>query len=111
MNKITCICLGVRNMERSMKFYRDGLGFKNPKENVCFSIRSFTDNSYSHGRVNKVLKNIITFDYVNEPGIHIAEKYKSPSLEAVEETVFSKEQFDSAMDYYEIGRASCRERV
>lgn len=40
MNKITCICLGVRDMERSMKFYRDGLGFKtdcredNPP--VCF---------------------------------------------------------------------------
>lgn len=28
MNKITCICLGVRNMESSVKFYRDGLGFK-----------------------------------------------------------------------------------
>ena len=40
MNKITCICLGVRNMERSMKFYRDGLGFKTDcKEDnppVCF---------------------------------------------------------------------------
>lgn len=40
MNKITCICLGVKNMERAIKFYRDGLGFKtdckinNPK--VCF---------------------------------------------------------------------------
>lgn len=28
MNKITCICLGVRSMERAIKFYRDGLGFK-----------------------------------------------------------------------------------
>ena len=28
MNKITCICLGVRNMEESIKFYRDGLGFE-----------------------------------------------------------------------------------
>lgn len=28
MNKITCICLGVRNMEKSIKFYRDGLGYK-----------------------------------------------------------------------------------
>lgn len=28
MNKITCICLGVRNMERAVKFYRDGLGYK-----------------------------------------------------------------------------------
>jgi uncharacterized protein len=34
MNKITCICLGVRSMERAIKFYRDGLGFKtDEKEN------------------------------------------------------------------------------
>ena len=40
MNKITCICLGVSNMEKSIKFYRDGLGYKTDcKENnppVCF---------------------------------------------------------------------------
>ena len=40
MNKITCICLGVKNMERAIRFYRDGLGFQtdcredNPQ--VCF---------------------------------------------------------------------------
>ena len=40
MNKITCICLGVQNMEKALKFYRDGLGYKtdckedNPS--VCF---------------------------------------------------------------------------
>lgn len=28
MNKITCICLGVRDMEKAIKFYRDGLGYK-----------------------------------------------------------------------------------
>ncbi|PVZ09829.1 VOC family protein [Porphyromonas loveana] len=28
MNKITCICLGVRNMRLALKFYRDELGFK-----------------------------------------------------------------------------------
>ena len=28
MNKITCICLGVRSMERAVKFYRDKLGFE-----------------------------------------------------------------------------------
>ncbi len=28
MNKITCICLGVRSMEKSIQFYRDGLGFQ-----------------------------------------------------------------------------------
>ncbi|AMD94453.1 VOC family protein [Leptotrichia sp. oral taxon 847] len=40
MNKITCICLGVKNMKKALKFYRDGLGYKtdckvdNPP--VCF---------------------------------------------------------------------------
>ena len=28
MNKITCICLGVRSMQRALKFYRDGLGYE-----------------------------------------------------------------------------------
>lgn len=27
MNRISIVCLGVRNMEASVKFYRDGLGF------------------------------------------------------------------------------------
>ena len=28
MNKITCVCLGVRSMQKALKFYIDGLGFK-----------------------------------------------------------------------------------
>ncbi|QIB69684.1 VOC family protein [Aminipila butyrica] len=28
MNKITCICLGVRDMEKALYFYRDKLGFQ-----------------------------------------------------------------------------------
>lgn len=28
MNKVTCICLGVRSMTESIKFYRDELGFQ-----------------------------------------------------------------------------------
>lgn len=40
MNKITCVCLGVKSMEKAIKFYRDGLGYKTDcKENnpyVCF---------------------------------------------------------------------------
>ena len=40
MNKITCICLGVRNMQRALKFYRDGLRFKTDCKDddppVCF---------------------------------------------------------------------------
>ena len=40
MNKITCICLGVRSMQRALKFYRDGLGYetdcKDDDPPVCF---------------------------------------------------------------------------
>ena len=43
MNKITCICLGVRSMQRALKFYRDGLGCgtdcKEDNPPVCFLIR------------------------------------------------------------------------
>lgn len=28
MNRMNIICLGVRNMQKAIKFYRDGLGFK-----------------------------------------------------------------------------------
>lgn len=55
----------------------------NPKENVCFSIRSLTEDVYKRGIWERTLKNVVTFDYVNEPGIHIAEKYKSTSLESL----------------------------
>nr|WP_295150593.1 VOC family protein [uncultured Campylobacter sp.] len=40
MNKITCVCLGVRSMQRALKFYRDGLGYetdcKDDDPPVCF---------------------------------------------------------------------------
>lgn len=54
-----------------------------PDQNVCFSIRSFTENSYRGGRVSKILRQVITFDYVNEPGIALAEKFNSPAIESL----------------------------
>lgn len=50
--------------------------------NVCFSIRALTTNKIIGGRKCKVLHTVITFDYVNEPGITCAEKMISPSLES-----------------------------
>lgn len=70
---------------------------KNSQENVCFSIRAFTSDSNIRGRYTRVLKNVVTFDYVNEPGIHIAEKFKSPSLESLTERIVTKSQMQRAV--------------
>lgn len=64
---------GERFLERQLE---------NPKENVCFSIRSFTNDRMEAGIVKKYLKHIVTWDYVNEPGIAVANKYSSPALES-----------------------------
>lgn len=57
--------------------------FENPDEDVCFSIRSFTEDQIIGGRKTKMLKKIVTWDKVNEPGIETACKYRTPSLEAL----------------------------
>ncbi len=56
--------------------------FENPNENVCFSIRSLTEDIRdARGTLVKTLREIITWDYVNEPGISVANKYQAPGLE------------------------------
>lgn len=57
--------------------------FENPSENVCFSIRSITNDSMVGGTLNKAIKTIVTFDWVTEPGISVATRWKSPSLESL----------------------------
>jgi hypothetical protein len=64
--------------------------FDNPKENVCFSIRAFTDDYMDRGIATRVLKTVVTFDYVNEPGMAVAEKFKSPALESLDDEVISR---------------------
>lgn len=68
---------------------------QNPAENVCFSIRSFTDDKMERGVMNRYIKTIVTFDYVNEPGMACAEKYNAPGLEGFEETVFTRGQVEA----------------
>jgi hypothetical protein len=54
----------------------------NPEENVCFSVRSITDDYLdATGTTIKCLKEIYAWDYVNEPGLKPASKWQSPSLE------------------------------
>lgn len=59
------------------------IALENPKQNTAFSVRGLTENRYRNGRVERILTNIITWDYVIEPGISIATKAHSPGLESI----------------------------
>jgi len=68
--------------------------FNNPNENVCYSIRSFTDD-FRHGYTRKkVLKTVVTWDKVNDPGIHFANKLDTPSLEELDHSIFTRSQLE-----------------
>ena len=70
------------------------LALDNAKENVCFSIRSFTRN-YQVGRTeHRVLDVVVTFDLVNEGGILAASKWDSPTLETITEKRITERQMD-----------------
>jgi hypothetical protein len=72
---------------------------ENKHENVCFSIRSLTNDVYdARGTLIKHIQQIITWDYVNEPGISVANKYQAPGLEGLENVRFS---FENLKDYKE----------
>lgn len=77
---------------------------QNKRENACFSIRSFTDDDVDRmGIVRRVLKTVVTFDYVNEPGIAVAEKYKSPALESFgDEIVFGRGQIERGVQLAQV---------
>lgn len=71
--------------------------FENKDENVCFSIRAFTRDETYGRTTNRILRNIVTWDYVNEPGISIANKFQSPALEEFQEVTFTKRHFERAL--------------
>lgn len=71
---------------------------KNKDENVCFSIRAFTDDYREGGITKRVLKTIVTFDYVTEPGISVAEKFKAPALESTFEKTFSRGEIERGLN-------------
>jgi hypothetical protein len=58
---------------------------ENGPENVCFSIRALTKDYFERGQTFRVLNQIVTWDWVTEPGIANATKYHSPALEDLEE--------------------------
>lgn len=76
---------------------------ENPNEDVCYSIRSFTKDTYVGGVKHRALAEIVTWDYVNEPGINFARKYKSPALESMHEQAFSRKELLRAIKHMDSG--------
>lgn len=58
---------------------------------VCFSIRSFTQDMPVGGVWHKCLRQIVTWDWVNEPGISAAHKWRAPALESLEDGQLGRE--------------------
>ena len=56
----------------------------NPHENVCFSIRATADEGFVRGKRVRVLKEVITIDFVNEGGVLVASKWDSPATEGID---------------------------
>jgi len=87
--------------------------FENPKENVCFSIRALTDDRLVNGTQHRKLVQIVTWDWVIEPGIHIANKWATPVLENLTDVTISKDQLykvaKESMDDTLIANESSRE--
>lgn len=71
--------------------------FENPEENVCFSIRSLTQDVRAYGAWLKYLRYISTWDKVEEPGIDIANRYSCPSLEEFSKEIRVSEQLIDTM--------------
>lgn len=75
------------------------LAFENPKQNAAFSVRGLTENKTVGGVTERKLTNIVTFDFVTEPGISIADKISAPSLESLDHgRVVARELTDTLVD-------------
>lgn len=55
--------------------------FENPDENVAFSVRSIVRDVMIGGQLYKDIVTLITWDWVNEPGIKKANKWQSLGIE------------------------------
>lgn len=87
-------CILVIGWVRGSGPYADAVNdrLKNNEENACFSIRSITGTTYTQTDTFKEVKVLVTYDHVNEPGISLATKYNTPSLENLsDDVVFTEE--------------------
>lgn len=63
----------------------------NPKENVAFSIRCFSEDIFMGFKKVKHIRKIVCYDQVNEPGVALATKYNAPTLEHLSDVLITPE--------------------
>jgi hypothetical protein len=66
---------------------------ENKCQNVCFSVRSLVDERTVGSLKIRSIRSLITFDYVLEPGIHIAKKWFSPAMECLGDAISVTKKF------------------
>ena len=69
----------------------------NPEEDTCFSIRSFTKDKAVNGVTYKQVTQIVTWDWINAPGIRYASKLGSPSVESQDICMFDVDELAAAV--------------
>ena len=78
---------------------------KDPNQNASFSVRTLTnDVPGPQGGMIKTIRMLVTWDYVNEPGIALAHKYNSPSLESIDGHSFDLSTLMTAAEQVRSGR-------
>lgn len=78
----------------------------NPHEDVNFSIRSFARRDFRN--MQKYITKIITWDNVFDPGVKVASKYATPSLESSRIDFSDPRAVSKAFDDYEFDLSQLR---
>lgn len=94
MNKITCICLGVRNMEKAVHFYRDDLGFRTNETDPSPAV-IFFDTPGTKFELFPV--DALVHD-INDPALHLASGFSGVTLAY---NVAKKEDVDTTVHIVE----------
>lgn len=76
--KVVAIIGEVRGSGPKSREFNEML--ENPDEDVNYSIRCFAKKNF--GNMTKHMTKIVTWDSVYDPGVAVASKYKTPSLES-----------------------------
>lgn len=75
----------VYGMVKPSGAYGDALekSLGNTEENVAFSVRSFCQTTMYRGKIAKLVTDVLTYDYVTEPGIRHANQFNTVGLEGL----------------------------